>query len=807
LDGGDAAVLEAPEASFARELARFKLAPRRFEAKPAREGRASDEGRRTAQTHAEQSLEAELADLRAALKKAKVKEATQILAAHEIERRKLIDYVEAGAEATNKFPQIECVPGLPAEFADYLKGSLAWQNRALEDKAPAREAWEQLLARPPEQRHFKSTWAAYMLGRSWQEDDPEKAIPWFEKVRELAKEGFADSLGLAAASLGWEARAYLDQKKYEEAIERYLEQMATGDPSATNSLRFTAARALKDPGEALIALAKNHRTQRVITAYALAQPLWESTASDSDEASAPRTTRETCIRNWLEAVEKAEVTDVESAEELALAAYRANQMALAQRWIKRAPNSLIGQWLQAKLFLRAGKLDRAAAIMARVSHYLPVEPRGTNEVAPVALQDVLYMNESPYWIRRPIGRQVLGELGTLRLARREYVQALNALLNAGFWMDAAYVAERVLTADELKAYVDGHWPPVSADQIEEENAKFGEDEISPVRLREQIRYLLARRLVRLNRSGEAREYYPPAWLSLFDAYQQALRTGWDKSQASDERARGFFSAAFIIRTNGMELIGTEVEPDWHVFQGDFVGSLTASARATNEGAKVLVASREELRRSASHDADPEVRFHYRYVAAALGWEAAQLLPNNNDETARILCTAGSWLKYRDPETADFFYKALVRRNRKTALGAEADRRRWFPRLDENGDIIIANPAAGNSEPMPPENSTDGDPRSNEDTPDDAIMTEAQPGNATVEPEGSAATDDSSPSSPMAGGGHEYIVHKGDTISRIISALEEMGIQVSLEDLLRANPGLAEGKLKVGQKLLIPVPEQ
>ena len=29
-------------------------------------------------------------------------------------------------------------------------------------------------------------------------------------------------------------------------------------------------------------------------------------------------------------------------------------------------------------------------------------------------------------------------------------------------------------------------------------------------------------------------------------------------------------------------------------------------------------------------------------------------PDNSDETARILCTAGSWLKYRDPRRADRF---------------------------------------------------------------------------------------------------------------------------------------------------------
>ena len=58
------------------------------------------------------------------------------------------------------------------------------------------------------------------------------------------------------------------------------------------------------------------------------------------------------------------------------------------------------------------------------------------------------------------------------------------------------------------------------------------------------------------------------------------------------------------------------------------------------------------------------------------------MPDDADETARVLCEAGSWLKLRDPRAADRFYKALVTRCATTALGREASRRRWFPKLAE-----------------------------------------------------------------------------------------------------------------------------
>ncbi len=313
--------------------------------------------------------------------------------------------------------------------------------------------------------------------------------------------------------------------------------------------------------------------------------------------------------------------------------------------------------------------------------------------------------------------RVLGELGVLRLARREYTEALDALLRSGYWTDAAYVAERVLTADELKAYVERDWRALPTGYAKptaetDPNEPFdGRD--TPRRVGEEIRYLLARRLVRLSRCKEAREYFPGKWQGKFDELVKALSIGENESLSAEQRAAGFFGAAKTARHDGMELMGTEVEPDWHIYGGAFDLGSIGTQRATNKTSAVLVASGGELRRVAQHRADPEARFHYRYQAAFLALDAARLLPDNSDETARILCTAGSWLKNRDPQTADLFYKALVRRCRKTALGAEADRKHWFPRIDEQGNLVPASEPAPSTEP-PVEN------------PNEPITDEAEP---------------------------------------------------------------------------------
>src|SRR5207249_4097539 len=200
--------------------------------------------------------------------------------------------------------------------------------------------------------------------------------------------------------------------------------------------------ALKQNVETLRPLAANPLAQRVITAYVISR-FGEQNNNH--------------VRRWLEAVEAAGVGEIESAEQLALAAYQAGEMEIAQRWIDRARNTPVAQWLQAKLLLRTGKVDQAASLLAKVAHLFPIESGGTKQAG--QLKDSLYVELHRYSGTGEIdaAHRVLGELGVLRLARREYTEALDALLRSGYWTDAAYVAERVLTANELKAYVERHW--------------------------------------------------------------------------------------------------------------------------------------------------------------------------------------------------------------------------------------------------------------------------------------------------------------------------------------------------------------
>lgn len=733
LQNGGRASLVAPRASFEKEIQRLKLVPSSYPAKL------------STNSYAVEAAEADLADLKEALVFANSASQADVLQAYQAARAKLLAFSTADeSEATSpmellseankpkpalkpKVISADIPAGIPAEFDDYLHGAIAW---AQGDTNTAVACWKILLARPAEERHYRSTWAAYMIGKALLDTDPERALKYFKQVRELADKGFSDRLGLAFSSIGWEARAQLNNKRFLEAMHLYLRQ-ASKDPSAVLSLKFAAADALKSDN--LIPLASDPEIQPVITAYLASrdwprtewdhpvvdtplarasapsdagqsqaepsetgEPTTESSAMDSNVAAlneSPEADKNiySPVLRWLEAVEAAGIRDMESSERLALTAYQIGEDELAQRWIDRSRQTPTAQWLQAKLLLRNGKVNEAARIMARVVNSFPTDPKILNQQRPSLSKNLTA--ESP----DPVGNQVLGELGALRLARGEYTMALDALLKARFWSDAAYVAERVLSLDELKEYVDNNWPALSKDEVDpwgsgpkidlvdsSEEANRAASRFNP---RPEIRALLGRRLVRSSRGNEALPYFSEKLQGHLKEFLDHLNTAWDENLAKEERAGAFLAAAKQARAYGLRLMATELEPDWAFHGADYDFGVPSIADRTRTNQHPPLVTADEISRAMEHRPDPEKRFHYRYLASDLAWASAILLPDGNEEAARALCLGGTWLKTRDPQEADRFYKALVRRCGKTKMGQLADEIRWFPKIDKDGNLL------------------------------------------------------------------------------------------------------------------------
>ena len=55
-------------------------------------------------------------------------------------------------------------------------------------------------------------------------------------------------------------------------------------------------------------------------------------------------------------------------------------------------------------------------------------------------------------------------------------------------------------------------------------------------------------------------------------------------------------------------------------------------------------------------------------------------------------------------------------------------------------------------------------------------------------------------------GYEYEIGPGDTLSTIAEAYRAKGVKITADDILKANPGIKERSLQVGQKIFIPAPK-
>jgi chromosome segregation ATPase len=56
-------------------------------------------------------------------------------------------------------------------------------------------------------------------------------------------------------------------------------------------------------------------------------------------------------------------------------------------------------------------------------------------------------------------------------------------------------------------------------------------------------------------------------------------------------------------------------------------------------------------------------------------------------------------------------------------------------------------------------------------------------------------------------GFEYTIKSGDNLSTIVKLYKEQNINITTDQIKKANPGLQPDKLKVGQKIFIPAPAQ
>jgi hypothetical protein len=658
--------------------------------------------------------------------------------------RALKDGDAAYAQGTDLPPAVRLYA---AGAVDYLAGGDS-ATRAL-------KRFQAVLDLPKADGDKRAVSAAYMLGQSHAgamtaagnktAAERADAIRSYALARTRAAAGAADPHGLAVASYGEQARlflvsgaingttmcGYLDfvnampcadevsAADLKQAVRLYAEQAARNSNSGVQSLRIIAGWALSD-AERAQKLIDDPVAQRLLVSYALAR-VGDMSGADASQpaeydtwgggygyADAGRGGKDVKVNpvlpSLVAALQKRGITNIADADRVAALAYRSGLYDLAQTLADKQ-RSALSSWVRAKLALRKGDVAGAAQAYAEASKAFPqidasVEPASLGLIK--AEQSVLSLSRGQYV-------EAFDQLYNVTKASqtRGKGDSLSHPLYSDYSGDTWYLAERVLTVDELKTYVDAHAPatpvpappqvlPTTPDQPYYEWLSA-----HPAQLSDYLRRLLARRLVREGRVSDALPYFPDdqdlRYVDIDENYytdnKRTLATWRYRATAKEygdalndakhawravTRAEAWYKAATLARRRGMEIMGYEEAPDYAGLGGMLafgIGRMEVQDTPRGDNGKAPLAktpeqraaadlpgpfvTEDERKRYAASESKPNQRYHYRNIAVDYIMKSADELPARSQAFAAVLCK-GTGFVYYDAELAPVPYRRYVK---------------------------------------------------------------------------------------------------------------------------------------------------
>lgn len=610
-------------------------------------------------------------------------------------------------------------PGeLPYEVRLYLDGAAHYldhlSRKKAEDLALARDRWKQVLALAPADRQHRGIWSAWMLFRTSAAKDVGEERRWLGLVRELKEKGSADCQHFAEEATvilhrigpppeGAPASQHIPATEHLRALAR---RQILGHSSGERELGYWASSSLEYSAEEATAISKDDALVGMVT-MALVEQTQAWRANTMPEAIQER------LGWWLSFFEENPPARSAEFSLLAWAEYSLADFPSAKRWLTLAPrNDTMAIWLRGKIAAMEGRLEESQRLLelaerevAAIEHPAPARFDPSDPLRDIP--DRRHRTDEA----RSRGRvdQVKGDLALVQIAKSRHLDALETLLGSEHWTDTAYVAERLLSPEEVLTFARRVTPPHPEEAgpsegfcVEDLQDRFVSNipgEQTREKIEDRFRYLVARKAAREGWFESARPFYPPALRDAFDHYIEARKRGQDFQLSEAERAGALWKAARMHRSLGMAFFGYEIGPDQKMHGGSFdVGDMAERRRLgyavdywespesitpeeREERRYLLPVTPDERWSDRHYGPGSRPRFHYRHDAAQLAWNAAALLPDNNELGARILCAGGAWLKNRDASAADRFYQALVSRHSGTELGKEAEGRRWFPEIN------------------------------------------------------------------------------------------------------------------------------
>ena len=577
------------------------------------------------------------------------------------------------------------VQSLPAlrEFALYLAGASEALSKTNLTIVP--QAWQELLRLPPAQRRYRTTWVLYTSGsihaRAGRVAD---AARDYQALQDAVAQGFRDRCGLAHASF---------RREYRDGLFLGLLHRMRTAPKALAYYRMTGDKAnyAEILDELYAETQASHLTHDILERI-VADPVAREvlvarladrsgSCSEAETAVLRRIQPESCV----------------GAARMAFLAYRRDDQESTRAWLHAAPsNSLTRLWLEAEMLRRAGHFETAAASyrqwLRRYEQLAAATPPDTNAVAFSANGTIALFRPTPAFDRtaalpyfvdydisdaRTAPQEIQGLLGTTLVHRHDFLEALACFVRADSRVDAAYVAEGFVPLADLRRFVDGlpADPPRRPEQ--EEESEGGS------RLRtDDLRHLLARRMMREKPGPDAVAYFPKALRDHARRLVKALAVADDEQQPRQRRALACYNAARLLRWHGMELVGTELLPDSFYTEGGFFFGVTPDAALC---ANLPQTTTYEFRPPEYENkpwpgifrqSPPSVRFHYRIRAADYMRKAAALTPDPKLR-AMAIYIGGYWIRLRHADDAKLFAQQLGEMDPKLQLARWIRTHGWF----------------------------------------------------------------------------------------------------------------------------------
>ncbi|MDI2091543.1 hypothetical protein [Commensalibacter oyaizuii] len=471
----------------------------------------------------------------------------------------------------------------------------------------------------------------------------EDAAQSFSGVAYLVAHGAPDPLHLGIAAYGQAAGAILDQigirdynaksglvtwqvgdlkedslLQLQRAVNLYAKQASVGENQGIDSIAVIIDGLTNPQNEHAKALLEqavaNPLLRKVLLAYVL--------TGDQDYKSYSKERMQNILHAFLKAAETQKDPSGDFSR-LAVLAYQNNDFEKAQTlaeydWKKH--EKALDAWVLAKIALTKGDKEKAQEYYHQAITHL------NDDSLPDAAR-----------------KRIQGEQSVLTLSQGNFVQALITLwpVRDIYWGDVVYLAENVLTIDELKRFADQYAVVTATTSLTPKDQEYNDDYTLNGRVW-AFRDLVGQRLVRANRFEEAKKYLVRAetrkWV---DEYVKAL-DGMRHNFWATNRAKAAWNAANIIYHHGMEMSGTAGYPDQN--PGFFAYGISQITGPNNKQYNKAWSIPDEQNRTNASWPIPNRRFHYRYIAIYHVLYATSLVPPQSQAYAAMLCQANGWMQ-------------------------------------------------------------------------------------------------------------------------------------------------------------------